>query len=103
MMRGCFDHSAIWSRTKIWRRKRSSVVCASEIRSGRVGIRLSGAIADGRHRIDKGHPGQVVDLDPFVDRVLAPRAWAVRDGRGLFQAPDAVPVVHEGLHPEGER
>src|SRR5215471_7523517 len=34
MTSGCFDHSAIWSRTKIWRRKRSSLVCASAIRSG---------------------------------------------------------------------
>ena len=41
MMSGCFDHSAIWSRTKIWRRNCSSVVWASAIRSGRVGVRSS--------------------------------------------------------------
>src|SRR5437660_5814475 len=36
MTSGCFDHSAIWSRTKMWRRNRSSVDWASEIRSGRL-------------------------------------------------------------------
>src|SRR3989442_1401769 len=35
MISGCFDHSDIWSRTKICRRNRSSVVWASAIRSGR--------------------------------------------------------------------
>src|SRR4051812_48354229 len=31
MSSGFFDHSAIWSRTKIWRRNRSSEVWASSI------------------------------------------------------------------------
>src|SRR5262245_43080763 len=31
MSSGLFDQSAIWSRTKIWRRNRSSDVCASSI------------------------------------------------------------------------
>src|SRR5438105_12895045 len=39
MSSGCFDHSAIWSRTKICRRNRSSVVCASAISSGNSGMR----------------------------------------------------------------
>src|SRR4051794_23553595 len=38
MMKGSFDHSAIWSRTKIWRRKRSSVAWACEIRSGKAAV-----------------------------------------------------------------
>src|SRR5262245_3939313 len=42
MRSGCLDHSAIWSRTKIWRRKRSSPVCASESRSGRI-VDIGGA------------------------------------------------------------
>src|SRR5262249_20812248 len=38
MTSGCFDHSAIWSRTKICRRNRSSLVCGSAIKSGSVTV-----------------------------------------------------------------
>src|SRR5690349_15083019 len=38
MTRGALDHSAIWSRTKMWRRNDSSVVWAFEISSGRVAV-----------------------------------------------------------------
>src|SRR5262249_1162502 len=34
MINGCFDHSAIWSRTKSWRRNGSSVVRANGTREG---------------------------------------------------------------------
>src|ERR1043166_3571958 len=38
MTSGSFDHSCIWSRTKMWRRNASSVHWASEIRSGKVAV-----------------------------------------------------------------
>src|SRR5262249_58063456 len=43
MMSGCRDHSAIWSRTKMWRRNCSSLVWAAEIRSGKVAVDITGS------------------------------------------------------------
>src|SRR4051812_17912677 len=98
MISGCFDHSAIWSRTKMWRRNRSSVVCASAIRSGRLGIVPSRAVADGRHRIQEGDAREILDLDPLLQRVLSSRARPVGDRRPIRKAPDTVAVIDEGLN-----
>src|SRR4051812_48978039 len=42
MTSGRFDQSAIWSRTKMWRRNDSSVVCELAISSGRVAVVMVG-------------------------------------------------------------
>src|SRR5262245_20797511 len=102
MTSGCFDHSAIWSRTKICRRKCSSVAWASEIRSGRVsavGIRGCpfAAVENGRQGIKLGDADQVVDRDPLIDGMLSPGEGSVRDRRDAGQSPCAVAVVDERL------
>src|SRR3954452_7220369 len=85
MTSGCFDHSAIWSRTKIWRRNRSSVAWASAMRSGRsagaivvIGGSHLGAVEDRRQGVQVGDAAQVVDRDPLLERVLPAGPRAVR-------------------------
>src|SRR5947208_2713332 len=103
MMSGLFDHSAIWSRTKMCRRNRSSVVWASEIRSGRLGIAPSGAEANCRHRIDDRHAIQVVNIGSFLGRMLPAGPRTMRDRRPMGEAPDAIAVIDERLRTEPER
>src|SRR5439155_25072007 len=118
MMSGSFDHSAIWSRTKICRRNCSSLAWACETRSGSVpqdiadpfanrragGVRaalagpvrlLLSTVRNGRQGVQAGDPREIVDGHPFVDRVLAAGARSVGDGRHLGQRPKAIAVVHE--------
>src|SRR5712692_3068503 len=60
-MRGCLDHSAIWSRTKIWRRKRSSLVWASAISSGRIAGVIAGTSVSGQESSanDRAHEARL--------------------------------------------
>src|SRR5262245_5716696 len=109
MTSGCFDHSAIWSRTKICLRNPSSVVCPSAIKSGKTLIMAvivvvpflssSRRVAEfrGGRRVEPGDADQVVDLDPFRHGMLSPRAGAVSDRRNASQGTETIAVVDERL------
>src|SRR5262249_41762180 len=115
MMSGCFDHSAIWSRTKICRRNCSSLTWACEIKSGSVPQDITDPFAHGRgwcspafagsvslvlltvgnggQGIQDRHTLEIVDGYPFADRVLATGTRSVGDGRHVSQPPKAVAVI----------
>src|SRR5258708_2748016 len=115
MTSGCFDHSAIWSRTKIWRRNRSSVVCASAINSNEFteggswigsewssSARVASAIMESRQGVAPRHAFQVVDRDPFVKSVLSARFGTVRDRGDAGRSAEAVAVVDERFGSDGQ-
>src|SRR6478672_174086 len=60
---------------------------------------LPTTITNARQRIHLGHAHQVVDADPFVERVSAGAPWAVCDRGDAFLGPEGVAVVHERLGP----
>src|SRR4051794_4149494 len=107
MTSGAFDHSAIWSRTKIWRRKVSSVVWASAIRSDWEAVAIVGsslgAVCGGGQRVDLGDAHEVVDRHPLGDRVLPAGPRPVRDRRHAAQGAKGVAVVDERLHADRQR
>src|SRR5690242_6672727 len=120
MTSGCLDHSAIWSRTKIWRRKRSSVVWASAIRSGRVAVDILAFLRVCGARCEGGaSPARRESVEYFVQagelfrQLIGPKPThvdpeALQRGRLEPPAGDSpggvaflAPAVHEDLLPIG--
>src|SRR5579883_978816 len=64
-----------------------------------AGVRAEG---DGRQGIHLCHAQQIINGNPLVDRVLAPRSRAMRDGRDA-PGPEAVAIIHERLGTGGQR
>ena len=58
-------------------------------------------ILRGNRRIEPGNSHQVVDLDPFRNRVLASRARAVGDRRYAGVGVETVAIIDERLGARG--
>src|SRR2546430_2452165 len=63
----------------------------------------SATVADSSEGIEMRDAHEVVDRNPFVERVSAAGGRAVRDAGDFRQLPERVAVIAKGLGAEGDR